>query len=497
MRIAILAWESLHSIAVGGVAAHTSELATALAAKGHQVHFFTRRMPGQLAHDFIDGVHYHRCLYIPQGDFVDDVNSMCRSFVDRVFEVEDFLGRFDVVHAHDWLCANAMIWVKQGRGQKIVLTMHSTEYARCGNSFCNGSSARIRDQEKAGTYWADKVIAVSGATKKELLWMYEVPESKIQVIGNGVDWRRFDIETDPGRIKSQYNIAPLDPVIFFCGRLVWQKGPDILIEAIPDILRCCPSTKFVFAGEGDMRGGLQTRANNLGVGFATRFLGYKNGDELVRLFKSSDTVCVPSRNEPFGIVVLEGWAAAKPVVVTENGGPGEYIRHEMNGLKIYPRPDSVSWGVNRVLSNFDWARQMGSNARRILVQQFGWDKIAENVLRVYREVAPEAKVKPVVPVPEQRTVRQLLFPHGVGRGDVKLEAKVLIPASAKDDRTSAAIEVLNESLTGGRCVLQQKERYLKIRGDWEEVTIALSEFHKNIKRAGRRIDWSAGLERDG
>ena len=74
---------------------------------------------------------------------------------------------------------------------------------------------------------------------------------------------------------------------------------------------------------------------------------------------------------------------------------------------------------------------------------------------------------------------------------------MLIPDSAKDDRTSAAIEVLNESLMGGRCVLQQKERYLKIRGDWDEVTIALSEFHKNIKRTGRRIEWSAGLERDG
>ena len=73
---------------------------------------------------------------------------------------------------------------------------------------------------------------------------------------------------------------------------------------------------------------------------------------------------------------------------------------------------------------------------------------------------------------------------------------MLIPASAKDDRTSAAIEVLNESLMGGRCVLQQKEHYLKIRGDWEEVTIALAEFHKNIKRAGRRIELATGFERD-
>jgi glycogen(starch) synthase len=132
-------------------------------------------------------------------------------------------AHFDVVHAHDWLCANAMIWIKQGRGHKKVLMMHSTEYAGCGNSFSNGRSVRIRDLERVGTCWADKVIAVSGATKNELLWMYEVPDLKVQVIGNGIDWRRFDIETDPGQIKGQYNIAPLDPVIFFCGR-----GDDLI-----------------------------------------------------------------------------------------------------------------------------------------------------------------------------------------------------------------------------------------------------------------------------
>jgi len=496
MRIAILAWESLHSIAVGGLAAHTTELAAALAARGHQVHVFTRRMLGQLAHDCIDDVHYHRCFYIPQGDFVDDVNSMCRAFVDRVFEVEDFVGRFDVVHAHDWLGANAMIWIKQGRGHKTVLTIHSTEYGRCGNAFVNGRSVRVREQEKAGTYWADKVIAVSQATKNEIMWMYAVPDSKVQVIGNGVDWRRFDIQTDPGKIKAQYGIAPLDPIVFFCGRLVWQKGPDILVEAIPAVLRLCSNAKFVFAGDGDMRGGLQARAQNLGIAPAVRFLGYKNGDELVRLFKSSDTVCVPSRNEPFGIVVLEGWAAVKPVVVTENGGPNEYVRHETNGLKIYPRPDSVSWGINRVFSNFDWARQLGSNGRQLLEQQFSWDKVVEKTLGVYREVAPEAWPQPAQLSSELYAGHPAALGQRRNRAGVKLEAKVLIPASAKDDRTCAALEVLNETLAGRRCALEQKERYLKIRGDWEEVTIALSEFHKNITRVGKRTEWSAGFCRD-
>ncbi|RPJ22700.1 MAG: glycosyltransferase family 1 protein, partial [Planctomycetaceae bacterium] len=89
MRIAMLSWESLHSIAVGGVAAHVTELAAALARTGHQIHVFTRRAFCHAAHDLTDGVHYHLCTYPPHDDFVDDVNNMCRAFVDHVFEVED------------------------------------------------------------------------------------------------------------------------------------------------------------------------------------------------------------------------------------------------------------------------------------------------------------------------------------------------------------------------------------------------------------------------
>jgi len=248
------------------------------------VHVFTRRGPGQAVHEVIDGVHYHRCAYPPQTDFVDDVNSMCRSFVDRVFEVEDLLGRFDIIHAHDWLAANAMIWIKQGRGHQCVLTIHSTEYGRCGNVFGEGRSERIRSQERAGTYWADRVIAVSQATKTELSWMYEVPNGKTSVIYNAVNPRRFDQTTDPGADKQRYHIAPLDPTVLFCGRLVWQKGPDLMVEAIPRILELHPSAKVIFVGEGDMRGTVESRAQQLGVAHAVRFLGYRTGDELVRLF---------------------------------------------------------------------------------------------------------------------------------------------------------------------------------------------------------------------
>ena len=141
MRIALLSWESLHSISVGGVAAHVTELGAALERKGNDVHVFTRLGPGQSHYQLIHGVHYHRCPFALHSNFVDEVNNMCRSFVHYVFTTEDLLGPFDIVHAHDWLAANAMIWIKQGRRRKSIMTFHSTEYGRCGNHFYNGQPA--------------------------------------------------------------------------------------------------------------------------------------------------------------------------------------------------------------------------------------------------------------------------------------------------------------------------------------------------------------------
>ena len=112
MKVALLAWESLYSIPVGGVAVHVTELAAALERKGHEVHVFTRMGAGQPPYERIFGVRYHRCGFALDPDFVEEINEMCRSFVDRVFQTENVIGAFDIVHAHDWLAANAMIWIK-------------------------------------------------------------------------------------------------------------------------------------------------------------------------------------------------------------------------------------------------------------------------------------------------------------------------------------------------------------------------------------------------
>jgi glycosyltransferase involved in cell wall biosynthesis len=390
VKIAMLSWESLHSPCVGGVGTHVSELALVLRRRGHEIHVFTRMSPGQRYYDLIEGVHYHRCPYAGLPDFVDDINNMCRAFVDRVFAVEDMQGPFDLIHAHDWLVANALIWIKQGRGRRTVLTIHSTEYARCGNAFPPGRSERIRAQERAGTYWADRVICVSGSTRDEVRWMYEVPDWKSHVIYNGVTPERFQGEVDVAATRRAFDLGPVDPVILFCGRIEWQKGPDLLLEAMPAVLREHANAKAVYMGDGGMRPGLEQRARQIDVAHAVRFLGRRNGAEIGAIYRISDGVCVPSRNEPFGIVILEAWSAGKPVVATDHGGAGEIVRHEHNGLRISPGADSIAWGINALFADFERARRMGRNGRDEIAARFTWDTVAEHTVDAYEMVVPRS-----------------------------------------------------------------------------------------------------------
>jgi glycogen synthase len=385
MRIAHCAWESLHSIAVGGVAVHVTELAAALQRKGHEVHVFTRmRWPGDWHYDKIHGVHYHRVPYTGSADFIDDADNMCRAFVNAVFAAEDFMGaHFDIVHAHDWLVSNAMVWIKQGKGRKGILSMHSTEYGRNGNNFYGGRSQRIMDHERHGTYCADRVITVSNALKSEIQWIYNVPDWKASVIYNGISYEQFNGFIDPGAVRARYGIGPMDPTALFVGRMTAQKGPDLLVEAIPHVLKFHPSAKFILTGDGDMRGQVERRAGQLGVHHACRFYGVFPRQDIIDIYKSVDCVVVPSRNEPFGIVVLEGWAAGKPVIGTMNGGPSELIWHDVTGYRIWPNPDSIAWGIGTLFNNFEHGRWMGANGRKAAETTYSWDTIADTTLGVY------------------------------------------------------------------------------------------------------------------
>jgi glycosyltransferase involved in cell wall biosynthesis len=383
MRIALFSWESLHSIAVGGVAAHVTELAAALQRRGNDVHVFTRMGHGQTHDAVIDGVHYHRCPFDLNPHFIAEMNHMCRSFAYHFFQTEDISGTFDLIHGHDWMTANALAEIRNARTKRTVFTLHSTEYGRCGNIFYEGQSRDIRNLEWYSGFVADKIITTSETIKKEAKGIYNFEDRKIAMIPNGVSLQKFAGSIDPWSVKKWHNVGVWDPVCLFVGRMVVQKGADLLLEAIPSVLAEFPHAKFFFIGDGYMRRGLEHRAWQLGVQHACRFLGYVLESDLVNFYRACDMVCIPSRNEPFGIVALEAWAAGKPIVVTHNGF--DYVRHDVNGLKVYDNPNSIAWGIKNLLSDLGKARWMGAKGRRT-AEGFSWDNIARMTMGVYEEI---------------------------------------------------------------------------------------------------------------
>ena len=382
MRIAVLAWESVHSIMVGGLAVVISRHAEVLATRGHEVHLFTRWGEGQSDSEYINGHYYHRCKFDPGQNILAFAHNMSKSFITRLHEVEKVYGMFDIIHGHDWHIVDALHDLRN-EGRLIVLTFHSTEYGRNGGKFGDWWEFKeVSGKEWYGGYVANRITTISNAMKNEICWLYKIPPDKIDVIPNAVDSEKFQVKVDPGRIKEKYSIHPLAPTVLFFGRLVHQKGPDLLVDAIPKILSNRRDTKFIFAGEGRMRQHLQNRVNELGVAWATRFTGWLPLPLLIELLNSADIVCIPSRNEPFGVVLLEAWAAGRPVVATEVGGLGENIENFVDGVKVYPNPDSVAWGINYLITHPDAMKQISKNCMK-KAETFRWTNVAKLIVKTY------------------------------------------------------------------------------------------------------------------
>lgn len=477
MRIAMLSWESLHSVAVGGLAAHVTNLARALQRNGHDVHVFTRAGIAQAPYENLGGVHYHRCVFDSPPDFLAQIERMNDALFARLRDVEDHLqAPFDAVHAHDWLCVRALVRAKNELRRAAVLTMHSTEYGRSGNQHWDGPSTRIRDIEWEGTYVAQRVVCVSRALVREIHEVYRTPLDKLCPIYNGVDVRPFDGRVDSRSVKRHYGIRPDAPTILFAGRMTRQKGPDLLLAAIPRVLNAHPDAAVVFAGDGDMRPALEHGARSAGIGPAARFVGHKSGQELVNLFRSADVVCVPSRNEPFGIVVLEAWSARKPVVATRNGGPAEFVRHEHNGLTVRADADAIGWGLRVALHDAKHAQRLGRNGRREAETRFSWDRIAVETEDVYRTVVA-GTVPPYNAAPLNKESAMLHHENRIRRESGKsaiqqasqgaTEAGVVRPPSEPEIRTRAYEKYVSRGGVQGDPLV-----------DWLEAERELREQHK-------------------
>jgi glycosyltransferase involved in cell wall biosynthesis len=380
LRIAVFSWESLHSIRVGGVACHVSELSNALALEGHEVHLFTRAIED--SDEIINGVHYHMIACDQNGGIVEQMNRMCEGMYSRFLDVREKAGEFDILHGHDWHPVNVLCRIKAQFGVPFVITFHSTEWGRNGNLHGDWWEAKeISHREWLGGYESSEVIVTSAILKDEVQHIYKIPDYKLWEIPNGINVGKIKRELDQEDVKTNYGVNPCLPVVLFTGRMVYQKGPDLLVEAAAKVLQK-RNARFVFIGEGEMRAQCEAQAQKLGIGNSCIFLGYAPDNIVIDWFNACDIVCVPSRNEPFGIVVLEAWDAKKPVVATDAVALIDNFR---TGVLVRKEPSSIVWGINYILEGLGHSR-MGENGYALLKSKYNWQKIAERTLEIYEKV---------------------------------------------------------------------------------------------------------------
>ncbi len=391
MRVLMLAWEYPPHV-VGGLGHHVAEIAPALAQQDIQLHVVTPRWAGG------DPVEKAPRLTVYR---VDPPNVAMPDFYTAAWQtnlkLEEVAGNLcqqegiQLIHNHDWLTVFGAAALKRALKLPLVSTVHATELGRARGSVLDDQQRAIHSAEWWLTYESWRVICCSHFMAAEVATYFSLPVDKIDVIPNGVRADRFARwdGVDLSLFRNMYAL-PSEQIVFYVGRIVQEKGLHVLLEAVPLVLAEHPSAKFVIAGTGYSLEALRARAWELGAGEKVIFTGFIPDDDRDRLFRVCSCAVFPSLYEPFGIVALEAMAAGAPVVVSMAGGLQEIVKHAETGITVYPdNPESLAWGINHTLARPDWAAQRAQNAYRVVLDEYNWNRIAEQTIRVYRRVIEE------------------------------------------------------------------------------------------------------------
>ncbi|MFW6110804.1 MAG: glycosyltransferase family 4 protein, partial [Thermoproteota archaeon] len=230
-------------------------------------------------------------------------------------------------------------------------------------------------------------ICCSQYMVSHVLWAFNLPEDKLVMIPNGVKIQEYtgNKHFNCASFKKSFNLSE-EKIVLYVGRLVYEKGIQALINSIPQVLEKV-NAKFVIVGNGYMKQSLSKLVECSGVAHKVTFMGFVDDETLKNLQICADVLVVPSLFEPFGIVALEGMAAKTPVVVSDTGGLAEIVEHDVTGVKVFPdNPDSLAWGINKVLLDQNYAEKIRKNAFKRVKQKYNWDKIGQQTKSVYHSV---------------------------------------------------------------------------------------------------------------
>jgi glycogen(starch) synthase len=390
LSVMMFTWEFPPRV-IGGISPHVFFLSRSLAKTGVKVHVVTCDFPGAPAHEVIDGVDVYRVdsYKNPAPDFATWVYLMNLNMQKEAAAIVSKLeNKIDVFHAHDWLVATAGIGLKHVFRKPLLVTMHSTEIGR-RDGLHTDAEKMIHETEAWLTYEAWRVICCSDYMVSHVRWAFGLPEDKLVMIPNGVNLSVYDgIENDLAPFRAKYAL-PEEKIVLYVGRLVYEKGIHVLINAVPKVLEKI-NAKFIIVGSGYMKEQLQNIVRSMNLEHKMLFMGFVDEETLLKLQKCADVSVVPSLFEPFGIVALEAMAAKSPIVVSDTGGLSEIVDHDATGFKAYPNnPESLAWGISKILLDENYKNYIRENAYRKVQEKYDWKKIAQQTEAIYKAVLGE------------------------------------------------------------------------------------------------------------
>jgi glycogen(starch) synthase len=392
MRVLMISWE-YPPVIEGGLGRHVRKLSEQLADDGVEVHVLTRG-GGQLpVHEVRHGVTVHRVREPP---FPRDVDR----FLLWVQDMNDDMAalgleltartRFDLVHSHDWLVADSGRRISRAMGLPWLVTVHATEYGRHQGWVEKPPQSGIHALEGQMAKDADSLITCSQYMRGHVGRVFGVKRSKVTVIPNGVDPAELEpIVTDINEIRVRF-AAPDELLVLLVGRLVYEKGFHLALEALAPVIHRRGNIRFVVAGTGSAEEQLKRQAKSLRLGRCGTFLGWVGDDMLHSLYRAADLCIVPSIYEPFGIVALEAMASGCLCIVADTGGLREVVPgDETVGLRFPARDaDALRVLLERVLEDDNERLRLVAEAREHVLA-FDWAQVARQTRSVYDSLAPQ------------------------------------------------------------------------------------------------------------
>ena len=401
MKILMLGWE-LPPHNSGGLGVACVHLSKALADLGAEIDFV---VPYEADHGishmrvlsathldplFKWGIGAYDTKYIEEAIFkqfsteemisIRDIQKRYCEFIDR------YLMEFkpDFVHAHDWLTYEAGILAKKNYGIPLIAHVHATEFDRSG---MDGGNPIVHAIEYQGLLMADKIIAVSQATKDIIVAKYNIPPEKICVAYNSLG---DDFFNDDYHYNSE-NYLFLEEmkrrgytVISTVGRFTVQKGLYHMLHAAARAISKYPKLIFLFAGDGEQREELLKLSADLGISGNVLFTGFIRGRQLRDVYTISDIFVMSSVSEPFGLTALEAAHHGNALIITKQSGVGEVL----NNIMRYD-----FWDEEKLADEIVGIAK--SNALRESLQhgiaqeyhKISWKDVANKCVEVYNEVA--------------------------------------------------------------------------------------------------------------